>query len=308
MQLTTGPMNVYAPVPSTDGKKLFVVGAQHRGELTRFDVKSGQYVAYLSGMSAEHLDFSRDGRWMAYVAYPEATMWRSKLDGSQRLQLTFPPLRAAQPHWSPDGREIAFMARVPGKPWKIHLMSAGGGTSQQLIPGAQNECDHSWSPDGKALVFGDVDVLEGEGGVVAIHRLDLRTHQVSTLPGSEGLCDPDWSPNGRHITAKGEVGRKLLLYDFTTQKWAELADAPLGYVNWSRDGKHVYFESISPTDPAIHRVRISDRKLERVASLKDIRREWGIWYNWFGLAPDDSPLLLRSAGSQEIYALEWEAP
>ena len=298
VQLTAGPTNVYVPLPSIDGKKLFVVGAQHRGELTRFDATSGQYVAYLSGMSAEHLDFSRDGQWMAYVAYPEATVWRSKLDGSQRLQLTFPPLRAALPRWSPDGREIAFMARVPGKPWKIHSMSAEGGTPKQLMPGARNECDHSWSPDGNALVFGYADVLEVETGVVAIHRLDLRTHEVSTLPGSEGLFSPFWSPNGRHIAALGEAGHKLLLYDFTTQKWAQLADVPVGYMSWSRDGKHIYFDSSSPSDPAIHRIRIGDRKLERVASLKGIRREWGIWFPWFGLAPDDSPLLLRSAGAR----------
>ena len=29
---------------------------------------------------------------------------------------------------------------------------------------------------------------------------------------------------------------------------------------------------------------------------------------WLGLAPDDSPLVLRQATMQEIYALEWEAP
>jgi hypothetical protein len=79
-------------------------------------------------------------------------------------------------------------------------------------------------------------------------------------------------------------------------------------MSWSREGKHVYFDSISATDPAIYRLRIGDRKLERVASLKDIRREWGIWFPWFGLAPDDSPLLLRSAGRQEIYAVDWEVP
>jgi eukaryotic-like serine/threonine-protein kinase len=308
VQLTTGPMSVYVPVPSTDGKKLFVVGAQHRGELVRFDVKSGQYVAYLSGMSAEHLDFSRDGRWMAYVAYPEATVWRSKPDGSQRRQLSFPPLRAALPRWSPDGREIAFMARAPGRPWKIHLVSAEGGAPKQLMPGSRNECDHSWSPDGKALVFGYAFLEVETAGGEAIHRFDLRTQQVSTLPGSEGHFAPVWSPNGRHIAAQGDEGHKLLLYDFTTQKWAELADIPVGYMSWSRDGKYVYFDSTSPTDPAIYRVRIGDRKLERVASLKDIRREWGIWFPWFALAPDDSPLLLRSAGSQEIYALDWEAP
>ncbi len=309
VQLTLGPMNVYVPVPSTDGKKLFVVGAQRRGELIRFDGKSGQFVPYLSGMSTEHLDFSRDGEWVTYVAYPEATLWRAKPDGSQRLQLTFPPMLAGQPHWSPDRKHIAFVARAPGRPWKIHLMSAEGGAPKQLMPGARNEIDHSWSPDGTALVFGYAGNLEAEtAGVVAIHRLDLRTQEVSTLPGSEGRWAPVWSPNGRYIVAVGEGAHKLLLYDFTTQEWAELANIPVNYMSWSRDGKYVYFDSTSPTDPAIYRVRIGDRKLERIASLKDIRREWGSWFPWFGLAPDDSPLLLRSAGSQEIYALDWEAP
>jgi Tol biopolymer transport system component len=306
VQLTSGPMSVYVPVPGPDGKKLFVVGAQHRGELVRYDAQSGQYVAYLSGMSAEHLDFSRDGQWMAYVAYPEATVWRSKPDGSQRRQLTFPPLRAALPRWSPDGREIAFRARAPGRPWKIHLVSAEGGTPKPLMPGWGSEGEHSWSPDGTALAFGDMPLEIGTA--VVIHRVNLRTHQVSTLPGSEGLIHPVWSPNRRYIVAQEETGHKILLYDFTTQKWAELADLPVSYTIWSRDGKHVYFDSTSATDPAIYRVGIGDRKLERVASLKNIRREWGIWFPWMGLAPDDSPLLLRSAGSQEIYALDWEAP
>jgi hypothetical protein len=29
---------------------------------------------------------------------------------------------------------------------------------------------------------------------------------------------------------------------------------------------------------------------------------------WTGLAPDDCILMLRDAGTREIYALEWEAP
>jgi hypothetical protein len=29
---------------------------------------------------------------------------------------------------------------------------------------------------------------------------------------------------------------------------------------------------------------------------------------WNGLAPDDSPLILRDVATQEIYALNWEAP
>jgi eukaryotic-like serine/threonine-protein kinase len=78
VQLTSGPMGVGMPVPGKDGKKLFAIGFQSRGELVRYDPKSRQFVPYLPGISAEGLEFSRDGAWVAYVAYPEGTLWRSK--------------------------------------------------------------------------------------------------------------------------------------------------------------------------------------------------------------------------------------
>ena len=96
-----------------DGKKLFVVGALARGELTRYDGKSRQFVPFLSGISADSVSFSKDGKWAAYVAYPEGTLWRSKSDGSDRLQLSSPPAYAFMPRWSPDNKQIAFVAILP---------------------------------------------------------------------------------------------------------------------------------------------------------------------------------------------------
>jgi len=52
VQLTTGPMDFQSPVSSVDGKRLFVIGEQPRGELVRFESKSGQFVPYLGGISA----------------------------------------------------------------------------------------------------------------------------------------------------------------------------------------------------------------------------------------------------------------
>ena len=62
-----------------------------------------------------------------------------------------------------------------------------------------------------------------------------------------------------------------MLFDFATQKWAELAKTDIGAVNWTRDGKYLYFDSGSGLDPAISRLRITDRKLERVTGLKCVR-------------------------------------
>ena len=62
-----------------------------------------------------------------------------------------------------------------------------------------------------------------------------------------------------------------------------------------------------PEKPAVLRVRISDRTLEQVLDLKNSHMG-GYFGYWLGLAPDDSPLLLRDTGNQEIYALDWEMP
>ena len=89
-QLTTGPLSFGSLAPSPDGKKLFVAGRQGRGELVRYDARSHQFVQFLSGISAGELDFSRDGTWVTYVSYPDYALWRSHVDGSAPLQLTFP--------------------------------------------------------------------------------------------------------------------------------------------------------------------------------------------------------------------------
>ena len=279
-------------------EKLFVVGEQRRGELVRYDTKTRQWGSYLSGISAEHLQFSKDGKWVVYATYPEASLWRSKVDGSQRLQLTYPPLQATEPRWSPDGKQIAFTAREPGNPWKIYLISAEGGSPQPLTSGEAHKSDTGWSPDGKKLLF-----LEAR----TIHLLDLQTRQVSALPDAKGLGYPRWSPDGRYIAAiPFEARDKLLLFDFTTQRWTELAQQQALWPRWSRDGKYIYCSSSSEND--ISRVRVGDRKIERLASIKDFRLVKGVFGAWVGWTPDDQPLMLRDVGTQDIYALEWQIP
>src|SRR5436853_7803140 len=148
VQLTTGPLSFSDPVLSKDGKKLFVMGQQTRGELVRYDAKSRQFLPFLAGISASEADFSRDGQWVTYVTLPENTLWRSKADGSERLQLTYPPMEAELPRWSPDGTRIVFTGLRPGKARKIYLISAAGGNAQELMQAERTEADPTWSPDG----------------------------------------------------------------------------------------------------------------------------------------------------------------
>ena len=304
VHLTVGPMDFLGPVPSKDGKKLFVIGWQRRGELTRYDLKSQQFVPFMSGISADGPSFSKDGQWVAYTSIPEGNLWKSKADGSERLQLTFPPFTAYEPRWSPDGKKIALQGIVPGQPWKMYLISSDGGEAEEVMTGIG---DLGWSPDGNSLIFhsGMADFVSTSPR--AIQSLDLKTRQISTFPGSEGLYSPRWSPDGRYIAALRMGSETLQILDVRTKRWIELAKIGVGFPMWSRDSKYIYFDSLESI-PNLYRVRIADHSLEKVASLGGIRLAPTAGGNLTGLAPDDSPLVVRNVGNQEIYALDLELP
>ena len=98
----------------------------------------------------------------------------------------------------------------------------------------------------------------------------------------------------------------LVLFDFQTQKWSQLAKVRAAFPNWSRDAQYVYLLRWLD-NPAVLRVRITDRKVEQVSDLTNLPFT-GNFGPWLGLGPDDSLLLLKDIGTQDIYALDWEEP
>ena len=308
MQLTAGPLEFKAPVSSKNGKQIFAIGILGRTELVRYDLRTHHFIPYLPGISAEGLTFSEDGQWVAYASYPDGVLWRSRVDGSERVQLTFPPMRVLLPHWSPDGQQLLFSARSPGRPWSVFILSAKGGTPKQVVSSPEDRVDANWSPDGNSLVFGSFNVPNNP-----IWIADIKTGHVSTLPGSVGLFSPRWSPDGRYICAI-HSGRpfKLMLFDIATQQWTQLSDSDVGYPTWSRDARYIYFQSGDTADwsETINRIRLVDRKAEKIMGLKDLSRSIGAnsGVEWFGLAPDGSPLVATDISTNEIYALDVQWP
>ena len=199
-QLTFGPVRFSGVTPSRDGKHLFATGDLEKGRLARYDITSKQFVEYLAGISAEGAAISNDGRWVTYMAFPEGTLWRSRVDGGERLQLSFPPMVAWLPRWSPDDSQIAFFGGTALENARVYVVPAAGGAPRRATAGTVSEFDPTWSPDGHHLAFGSAaGEFGGTGSTNAIQVLDLTSGQLSTLPGSEGLYSPRWSPDGRYI-------------------------------------------------------------------------------------------------------------
>src|SRR5580700_10494257 len=303
--ITSSPLSLSSPLPSKDGKKVFVIGQTYRGELTRYDAKSAQFSLFLGGVSAEYVAFSKDGQWVTYVSYREGTLWRSKVDGSERLQLTYPPMYPVLPRWSPDGKNIIFFefALSATKPARIYEVSAEGGSPQLLMPDdPRQQLDPNWSPDGSKIVFGN----ESNDPSSAIHVFGVASRNVSDLPGSQGLYSPRWSPDGRYISAFSADSMRLLLFDSQTQKWAELANGSLSWLNWSHDGQYVYVLDYRGKESVV-RIRISDHQPEQVVDVKNFATA-GRYGGCLSLTPDDSPLLLRDTGTQDVYSVDWVEP
>jgi len=304
-RLTSGPLRFYSPILSSDGKRLFVLGEEPRVELQRYDLQARRFDSYLPGLSAGPVDFSRDRKWIAYVSYPDMTLWRSRVDGSDKMQLTFPPVRAYEPRWSPDGSQIVFMDVRFDSSWKIYLLSSSGGSPEVLTQTNTSEADATWTPDGKSIVFGKTDNISD----AAIYRLDLKTRRVSSIPDSDGIFSPRVSPDGRYISALTFGQTKLMLFDTNTNRWSSLVEGEqIGYNEWSHDGEYVYMRENRGGAGELVRVRIKDRVLEHLLSLKDFPQLSDGFASWIGLTPDDAPLLMRDRSVQEIYALDLKFP
>jgi DNA-binding winged helix-turn-helix (wHTH) protein/Tol biopolymer transport system component len=305
IQLTSGPILWNRPVPSQDGKRIFASGVTRRGELVRFDPASKQLKPYLSGISAESVTFSKDGKSVAYVSFRDGVLWKADSDGTNPVQLIDLPIHPEGPRWSPDGTQILFMDVSSDLHTSMYVVSSEGGSPRRLMPEDDGkQTDPDWSPDGTKVVFGT-----GAGRFRTrenLKILDLTSHQIKTVPGSVAMWYPRWSPDGRYIVAKAWDSPSLNIFDIETQRWStRLTKGDWFWPAWSRDSRFVYFLLLSNRDQGLFRTRVKGDETEQVVDLKD----WHLtgWSgNWMDLDPSDAPMLLRDIGSDDIYALALE--
>jgi hypothetical protein len=164
VRLTPGQPEVTAMAPSRDGNGMFVVGRLAQGSLHFYDEKEKRFLPYLGGLPATQVVVSPDRKWMAYTDYPRGYLWRCKIDGSEKLQLT--NTYAQMPSWSPDSKWIAYSN------WsELYRVSVDSSGPEKLTSEGFTEVLPSWSPDGNSIYFNDYPIA----GHLRIRILDLQT-------------------------------------------------------------------------------------------------------------------------------------
>lgn len=208
MQLTSGPLDFKrAWMLSPTASNLLLEGQTLRAELVYYDMKSHQFLPFLSGIPATEPTFSSDGKWVVYRLFLDVTAWRSHSDGSDRLQLTSPEMNAVWPYVSPDATKVAFSSGG-----HIFLMDMNGSKPEKIVDKGGSSL---WSPDCTRLVFDSDDGMQ---------IYDLRTKKVSALPGGEkkwggGAWVSDDIVFGATNTANGQAVYQT--FNFKTQKWTD---------------------------------------------------------------------------------------
>jgi DNA-binding winged helix-turn-helix (wHTH) protein/Tol biopolymer transport system component len=290
------------PVVAQDDSAVFGVGAKYRDEIVRYDVYRREFVPVWKEVPAVDLAFSHDGNFAAFVQYPDLTLWISNADGSSRRQITRGPFAVNQPHWSPDDREISFMAHMPSEPWRDYVVPASGGAFHEILASFPLEPGSAtWSKDGRYMVFGERRDLRGPGDM-QVHLVEMAHGVITALPDSRGKWSPRWSPDGRFILATTTDFGSLWVYDWAKKKWCLLTRMTnIDSAEWSPNSKFIQFSALHEYKFGVFRIDVGSGQIQRVADLPQDDQ-----YVSLSVAPDCDVIGIRQVRTDEIYRIDWK--
>ena len=249
----------------------------------------------------QNVTFSRNGDWVAYVSYPDRTLWRSRSDGTERMQLVSDAV--GRPAISPDGRSVLFL-----QDGVIYLIGMDGGERRAIV--RENTAGAAeWSPDGHQIMFWTSD----EEGHPQANFLDVNTGNRSQVLGSIGFLGSHWISDNKLLAV--DEHSEFVVLDLKTRKWSALGlDASANLISrWgaSPDHKLLYYTT-GGANPELVRFGLDDRKSQNLVSLKDFHFGGFTQIHGaetqIGFTPDASPVFTRDIGTQEIYALSVKWP
>ena len=309
VQLTTGPIAFDHPIAMPDGKRIFAIGSHDEYQLLRIDPKTSAKTAMLAESGATDMDFSLDGQWVVYAARENGTLWKSRIDGSGKVQLTAGATGAFAPHWSPDQKEILFTGFLLDSQPRLYVVSAQGGSPRNVLPTTNKWASVSgdWRTDGRQIVL-DVQEIES-GRPPDIRILDLESNKLTKLLGSEGLIEPRWSADGRYIAARNPEKKHVEIYDCKLEQWSVLSEANFpAALRWSPSGDALYYQDVDEVEQSIFRVPMATRETERVIRLGDLLSSGVMRCMFTGLSPDGSVYVTVDHGDVDVYAVDLQLP
>ncbi len=123
-------------------------------------------------------------------------LWIVDRNGGEARRLTSYPGTESAPHFSPDGKLIAFTGSYAGNT-DVYVMEAGGGEPRRLTwhPGYDGVCD--WTPDGKQILIAS-NRASAPVGLTQLWTLSVDGGLPTRLPIPSAIR-ASYSADGQHL-------------------------------------------------------------------------------------------------------------
>lgn len=255
LQLTSGPEEAVTPDWSPDGEWLAFARRTRTSHIFRGDPRTFETRQLTEGPARDFApENSRDGRMVAFARLDAPDRPGARAPGPslcvipaaggkvRRLDLKGLQLSAeAGFSWSPDGREIAFVADDGSGNQDIYRAPAGGGAPARVTVDPGPDVVPFWSPDGRYIAY--TRPAQGETQVWVVPSNGGLARQMTFHEGLSQLSV--WSPASdrlAYMTIRGEGGfevRVTSIQDPEESRLVLTSTRPNYPFCWSRDGNAI---------------------------------------------------------------------
>jgi TolB protein len=233
-------------------------------------------MVYTSRALSQAPNWSKDGAYLIFNQ--DGRLWKIPAKGGTPEALDVASLsRCNGSHgFSPDGKWLAISCSSPDKPEShVYIVPSGGGTPR-LVTENPGSYWHSWSPDGRTILF--TRPVKGGGGNIYAISADGGTETPLTT-GTEVNDDPDYSPDGQYIYFNSNRSGNMQIWrmhpDGTSPEQITSDDLNNWTPHISPDGQSMVFltydkgETGHPAnkDIALRIMSLSDRKVRVLVNL-----------------------------------------
>ena len=188
--------------------------------------------------------FSPDGHRLALVTIrPDfvhdrylATLRTIDLDGDSQHVLVRGMRDLRMPRWSPDGRSLAFIARVGKSQPQVYTVPAVGGTPEELSDAPRGVQQFAWSPGGRRIAYVTPDASPISDKDRRMHHDLFTIHDDDYQVRTPAVASHIWI-----LSLRGGKARQLT---FGTTSVLEHAPPFAGSVSapaWSTDGRWIVY-------------------------------------------------------------------
>ena len=321
VQRLPGGANPHSISVSADGRRLAYSRFEHTRNIFAYRLQPGGPLSIGDGERItsgteiiERIEISPDGEWIAFDSHINGNhdVFKMRLDGSERTQLTSDLSDNFLGKWSPDGSEVSVTARIGGIPGVGTVAANGSGDIRTFRDSEWGLWrDFSWSPSGLEALVADRDL--------AIWRSERENPGVpwsDPVRIIESTCEwPEWSPDGSTFVCSTEIveGATTTLCSRSGEtQWTLRSDPSAGIpqllrAQFSADGNTIYAYGVAPDgSQGIWAIPSSGGAPVLVIENDDD----ALWANVFSfeVGPDNRIYLAVAEYESDIWVmdLEWE--